>query len=319
MPFEFNLKSYKNLITPYEETRAGFISLALEKSKEATPFIEQAKALKSMASSANKPEKLLQITEIQNSLLTAAGISDKARKYLSNDNKEKAIANLIANFLKPAGKLFVDELVYRFLLTRGDSLGGKIRNIAGKIGERKFTRILISTLSVRGITFLYLDSEKKKWLLQNLKPDIEKRIKGLHWSYGENKRTIIYNINVPIVNKNVDLCLFNCLPEELNLNANIDSVHRKPKKYLALGELKGGIDPAGADEHWKTARSALERIKTSFSKESCSPSTFFIGAAIESEMAKEIYQQIDNHKLKNAANLTIEEQVVALCNWLIEI
>ena len=30
-----------------------------------------------------------------------------------------------------------------------------------------------------------------------------------------------------------------------------------PKHYLACGELKGGIDPAGADEHWKTAGKAL--------------------------------------------------------------
>ncbi len=29
------------------------------------------------------------------------------------------------------------------------------------------------------------------------------------------------------------------------------------EKTLMLGELKGGIDPAGADEHWKTANTVL--------------------------------------------------------------
>ncbi len=30
MPFKNHLESYEDLITPYEETRAGFIALALE-------------------------------------------------------------------------------------------------------------------------------------------------------------------------------------------------------------------------------------------------------------------------------------------------
>jgi type II restriction enzyme len=39
--------------------------------------------------------------------------------------------------------------------------------------------------------------------------------------------------------------------------------------------LKGGIDPAGADEHWKTAGSALLRIKRAFQAEGLAPATFF--------------------------------------------
>ena len=39
MPYTNHLSSYKSLITAYEDIRAGFISLALEKNKEATPFI----------------------------------------------------------------------------------------------------------------------------------------------------------------------------------------------------------------------------------------------------------------------------------------
>jgi len=46
---------------------------------------------------------------------------------------------------------------------------------------------------------------------------------------------------------------------------------------------------------------------------------FFIGAAIENAMAEEIYQQLNNNTLSNGANLTNEEQVVSLCDWLIKI
>ena len=124
---------------------------------------------------------------------------------------------------------------------------------------------------------------------------------------------------MPIVKKNVDLCLFHCSPCEMKFGKNANSVHYKPEQYVALGELKGGIDPAGADEHWKTANSALERIRIAFSAKKCYPDTFFIGAAIAKAMASEMYQQLETHALTNAANLTNETQVVSLCKWLINI
>jgi type II restriction enzyme len=57
----------------------------------------------------------------------------------------------------------------------------------------------------------------------------------------------------------VDLSLFSCSAK--NLTREIIKI---PSAYIALGELKGGIDPAGADEHWKTARTALNRIHEAF-------------------------------------------------------
>ena len=319
MPFNNHLKSYADLVTPYEETRSGFIALALEKNRTATPFVEQAKALKVLASRAKTPKELLKISEIQDSLLTAAGVSDKAKTHLQEGDKQEATKGLIENFLEPAGKSFVDELVYRFLLTRGDSLGGRMRNLGGKLGEWRFTRILMSTCAVSSIDLEYLDSEGKNWRSLSTELEIERRIKGLHWvSYG-NERTLIYNLTVPTVEKNVDFCLFDCSPDKIIFGRNRDSAHHKPEKYLALGELKGGIDPAGADEHWKTANSALDRIRTAFLDKNCRPRTFFIGAAIETAMAKEIYQQLEDRTLSNGANLTNEDQVVSLCDWLIKI
>jgi len=319
MPFNNHLKSYKSLITPYEEIRAGFIYLALEKNRKATPFVEEAKALKVYAVRAKTPKDLLTISAIQNSLLTASGISDKAKKHLQDSDKNNAILGLIENFLEPSGKSFVDELVYRFLLTRGDSLGGSMRNLAGALGEWRFTRILISTFSVRGIVFKYLDLKSKKWMESHYESDLEKQVKGLCWVSDGKKRTLIFNLTVPIVRKNVDLCVFDCSPKEIIFGQNKDSAHHKPGKYLALGELKGGIDPAGADEHWKTANSALERIRMAFAGKDCHPLTFFIGAAIENAMAEEIYQQLNNHTLSNGANLTNNDQVVSLCDWLIKL
>jgi hypothetical protein len=85
---------------------------------------------------------------------------------------------------------------------------------------------------------------------------------------------------------------------------------------IALGELKGGIDPAGADEHWKTAQAALNRIRQAFADVGYSPLTFFVGAAIERRMAGEIWDQLESGTLSNAANLNEENQVAAISRWL---
>lgn len=316
--YKDHLTSSDSLVTPYEETRAGFIALALEKNRKATPFVEEAKSLKVLASKAPNPQSLLKIDEIRASILTAAGISDKATNHLSDNDKTEAIKGLIKNFLEPSGKDFVDELVYRFLLTRGDSLGGSLRNLAGSLGERKFTRALISTISIQDKKYKWLHSKSRKWI--NCSADdssIELHLKGLHWQTSNN-RTLIYNLTVPFIKKNVDLCLLDCTPDEITFG-NKKSCHYLLEKYIALGELKGGIDPAGADEHWKTANSALERIRAGFHKKKLKPRTFFIGAAIEKAMAQEIFKQLQNGVLSNAANLTNDKQLVSICKWLLQL
>lgn len=318
-PYKNHLNSYESLITPYEEIRAGFISIALEKNRYATPFVEEAKVLRVIASKVKKPGDLLDISHIHNSLLTAAGVSDKARKYLEKKDRKVAIKKLIENFLNPSGNSFVDELVYRFLLTKGGSLGGIIRNLAGKIGEWRFTRIFISTLSINEKNFRYIKSKDSEWLKPKSKVGLERNIKGLTWKTNKKDRILIYNLNVPNIKKNVDLCLLDSSPKKLHFNKSKQSAHNNLDKYLALGELKGGIDPAGADEHWKTANSSLGRVRNAFSQQKLTPDTFFIGAAIELAMSKEIYHQLEEGILQNSANLTNERQVISLCNWLINL
>ena len=76
--FQQHLKSSLDLETTYEAIRAGFVALALEKNRRATPYVAQARALKSAAAQAKTPSDLMRIEEIQPGLLTAAGVSDKA-------------------------------------------------------------------------------------------------------------------------------------------------------------------------------------------------------------------------------------------------
>ena len=311
-PYLQHLKSSKSLETTYEAIRAGFVALALEKNRRATPFVAQARALKTAASKAKSPASLLRIPEIQPALLTAAGVSDKAINHLQGSDKREAVEGLIKNFLEPAGANFVEELVFRFLLTRGDTLGGSMRNIGGFMAQKKLTRSIIAYLKLVGIQYQWLHSETSSWAeLPQEDADIELLLRGLSWNKGKGPRTLLYNVTVPFFKNNVDLSLFNCAAKDLTRE-----IVKTPSAYIALGELKGGIDPAGADEHWKTARTSLDRIYEAFAKQKLKPHTFFIGAAIEAKMAKEIWKMLKQGNLENAANLTNEDQITSLTSWL---
>jgi Restriction endonuclease BsobI len=310
-----HLRSKADLETTYEAVRAGFVALALEKNRRATPYVAEARALKAAVLNVKTPTDLLSIGEIQRGLLTAAGVSDKAAGHLQAAGRREAVEGLIKNFLDPAGVNFVEELVFRFLLTRGDTLGGSMRNVGGFMAQKKLTRAVIACLTVAGRRCQWLHSETGTWaVLPESDADVEMSLRGLSWQMPKGPRTLLYNLKVPFVGNNVDLCLFNLAAMELRS----ESIGQR-RAYVALGELKGGIDPAGADEHWKTARTALARIAKAFSRVRPKPQSFFVGAAIESKMADEIWDMLRRGVLSNAANLTDEAQITAISRWLCEL
>ena len=96
-PYYQHLTCGDDLITPYEATRAGFVALALEKNRRATPFIEQARALKVAASKANKPLQLLKIKDIKPALLIASGVSDKASRHICQKIRRRLSKVLFRN------------------------------------------------------------------------------------------------------------------------------------------------------------------------------------------------------------------------------
>jgi hypothetical protein len=310
-----HLQTSDDLVTTYEATHAGFVALALEKNRRATPYVAEARALQEAASQAHKPADLLTTPNIETGLLTAAGLSNKALTHLQPEDKTEAIKELIRNFLEPAGAKFIEELIFRFLLTRGDTLGGSMRNIGGVLAQRKLTRAILSSLAIAGVKYTWQHVKTRTWVnMTNNDSEIELFVRGIHWRNKRGPRTLLYNLTVPLVHNNVDLCLFNLTPEETQ-----KSGYALPETYLVLGELKGGIDPAGADEHWKTARTALERIRQSFHTAGYSPYTFFIGAAVERKMASELWNELKSGILTNAANLNQENQIASISNWLCSI
>lgn len=308
------LKSYKDLLTSREQTRAGFIAFALEKNRKASPYIQEAKTFRVIAMRAKSADDLLTIPEIRNAMLTASGLSDKAMQYFTEDDKDKAIQELIDKFLKPAGKNFAEEAVYRFLLIRGDSLGGSMRNLIGSFAQQRVVRNFIATFSVMGIPFRYYDGSK--WHDGTAKQGVEENVKALSWKHRNGYRVLGLNLKIKSVDKNVDICLFDETEDEFKRKI----YNSNNAQAIMFGELKGGIDPAGADEHWKTGNTALERIRSSFAAVGRKDiKTAFIAAAIEDSMGQEIYKQLKNDKLSFAANINVDEQLVSFCEWTIKL
>lgn len=313
------INSLEDLITTHEETRAGFLAIALEKNRVGDPYVKQALAFKAMVSHTKGPDDYLTMPSIRPFLLTAAGLSEKSLQHLNNEDHTLVIKELIDKFLKPAGSAYIDETIYRFLLTKGDAVGGTMRNRIGAMGQEKLIRCILSCMNVRGITYEWVDENNGtfRWLAKrNDDTGVEKTLKALYWTNSHGSRVLGFNMTNSIVKKNIDICLYNA-DKTYYEQGKIAKNH--PESAIMLGELKGGIDPAGADEHWKTANTALDRIRTSYATKGLQIQTSFVGAAIERAMAGEIYSQLRSGIMTNGANLTNTNQLVEYCNWLLDI
>jgi type II restriction enzyme len=265
-------------------------AVALEQKRLSKPLQDQASILRAWASQAATPADLVNIAEIQPALLMAAGVSDKAIKYMLPQAKGEVIKGIIANYLEPARDDFVEELVYRFLITRSDTLGGAMRNVAAALAQREFSRAIMAALAIRRIPYYWRHSSLKSWAAGTAdNADVEIHVNALSWTRHGQSRTMIYNFTPSMVKKNVDLCLLNCKHEDLKASV---------------------ADPA---------RTALLRIREAFSSHGVAPGSFFVGAAIVKGMAEEIWAQLENGTLTNAANLTNANQVASLCQWLVSL
>ena len=287
------IRNSNDLVTSRDATRSGFLEQALRKTEKAAPYIAQAHRLLDKLKQANEPSDLIGMDDIKDELIAAAGFSDKATGYFSAQEIEDSLLTVLGVIEKESSNKWREEILYRFLLTRGDSLGGAMRNITGAFAQVKFTQAVLAVLDTKAIT------PKVKTSSSN--PD---KIQRIEWP----NRVCLFDKTPKFIGKNIDVILLS------GHSTGKDALSVK-ENYLACGELKGGIDPAGADEHWKTAGSALERIRQSFPD--TPPKLFFAGAAIEEAMAREIFAQLRSGQLTHAANLTVPAQLSDLASWLV--
>jgi len=188
------LKDASDLVTAREATRAGFIEVVIEKNRRATPHLDVARALRSLVLEKCKaPGDLLTLDEGEKALIVAAGVSDKAASHLATEDRREAVRVLVAEFLEPQGEQWVDEIIYRFLLRRGDTLGGEMRNVIGALGQRKLARALMAELRLSELPYHWQHAKLKKWSVgETQSAGIENELNGLFWKRNDAPRTLLF-------------------------------------------------------------------------------------------------------------------------------
>lgn len=301
-----HIKSADDLRTPYEQTQAGFLAQAIAKAEKAEPYIKAAMRLRTALKKVKSIQSLAANELLEDDLFAAAGFSDKSCNHLDRDKRKKVLAAILTKLAETSPDLWRDELVYRFLLTRGDSLGGSMRNWIGAEASRNLAAAVEEALKRKGLAYVE-DPSQREGLTYSVSKTAKGKVTAIEWP--DRALLVDRKSQLPELGNNIDMHLLNTN----GTNLKPVELTKEHKRYLALGELKGGIDPAGADEHWKTGNTAIGRIRASFSKAGAKVRLFLVAAAIEKAMADEIYKLWQNGELDYAANLTIPQQMGEVC------
>ena len=224
------------------------------------------------------------------------------------------------------------EMVFANL---GENIGGSWRNEVGRLAYAEVIGSLVRHLHGKGclaaitydlkgpLTGEAEEDEDRTISKDNLLADSQDLLAHLE--------TIEAN---RVVYKRVALCNGN----DLLLNRQIEWIDREGQSHkigpdLSAfltdntltwgGELKGGADPAGSDEHWKTATRAFDRILDASEKTGRpKPKLSFIATILVDRVAREAALWIREGKLTSVYNLTqiaeSEEKRTAFLNDLAE-
>ena len=304
------ITSPESLVTSKEQTENAFINVVKEKQKNLDNVCIEVKKVRCALDKIKTVNELKKCKELRQVILMAAGLSEKAINLLSTDSKDKIFNDFIATLSESE---FREEILNRYLIVKGDSFGGSIRNKIGIRGEILLVFSVLKVLKEKSIDFDILEKKSKGWT-KNTYSNIE-NIVAIHWEVENQHRLLLLRRTIPLISKNVDICLCNSSISEYETANILEDID----KMLMLGEIKSGAAPAGADEHWKTANTALNRIREGYQKHKKCPKTSFLANSITLHMAKEIYSQLNSGVLSNAANLNNQNQLKEYCNWLISL
>ena len=117
-----HIKNSTDLETPHESICQGFLQQASAKVEKAEPYIQEAKKLAEGLEYAKNVEEILEIPTLRDSLLTAVGFSEKALNILSEHELSSVLKKVLSKIFRGDDSDFRTQIVYRYLLTKGDSL-----------------------------------------------------------------------------------------------------------------------------------------------------------------------------------------------------
>ena len=277
-----------DLVTTKDARLAGFVSQSEEKIAKSRSYkLAIDRALLKLRPGITLDD-IFSDKDLKNYFLGASCLSAKSLMHFS-EIEQKNLVSEVVDLSRISDSKYRDELTSRCYLTAGDSLGGSMRNYVGQSAQKKFTDAVIAGIKANGDSSL-------------LETNSSGKITAIEWA----SYRMIFDKKPKFINKSIDFVV--------HLKS---TTIEDPLGYRSCGELKGGIDPAGADEHWKTAKSALDRIRTVFvDKGLTPPGLYFVAGAIETSMSEEIYSHLQSGYLTATANLNNKAQLSELVNLL---
>jgi hypothetical protein len=257
------------------------------------------------------------------------GVELETEKFeeLGEKPSEEIAQKLAAYFNQITSKLVLEGGVspYRHIVMMaanwGDSLGGTSRNEVGRIAmmrvmnplirhlysQKKLSRILYS---LKGQIVANDDDEVLEddgaVDRKNLEISSETDINVLLEDF-ETYRVAYHEIETTNGSKlllNRQLKWKDDVGKEHKVGPDLHSFVGEIDMYWAA-ELKGGADPAGSDEHWKTATKALDRIiSAAEATNKQKPMLSFIATILVERVARDAQSWIEQGKLTSVYNLT---------------
>lgn len=201
------------------------------------------------------------------------------------------------------------------LANLGDSLGGTSRNEIGRIASTEVVGYIIKHLHPKNrlTKIVYRikgivgddDPDIGKELLVDVLEDTDinallKDLEGKRVKYRELHFSNGYSL---LLDRQIKW--YSGDEQEYKIGPDFHSTNDQSNSMLWMAELKGGADPAGSDEHWKTATQALVRVIDASERTGRKrPFISFIAAILVERVAVEAQQWIDDGELTSVYNLT---------------
>jgi hypothetical protein len=226
--------------------------------------------------------------------------------------------NRIVSELVKAGGVTPQRHIQMAMANLGDSLGGVARNEVGRLASAQVIRMLalhlhrkwrlasiVYRLKGRVVTNDEEDDEasgQEHTLTVSPEMDLETILDRLEGQRVKYRELVLRNGNRLLLDRQLEWQSF----DGRNYRIGPDLHSQSPAvDMLWAGEIKGGADPAGSDEHWKTATQALSRISEACDKTGRpKPDLSFMATIIVERVAKEAQTWIDDSRLTSVYNLT---------------
>lgn len=272
----------------------------------------------------NEPELIFyyrNVAMLSNKVMNDIGLNTERFEEGRDAPSEEKADDLATYFNEIISDLVLENVLskYRHIVMMisnlGDALGGSSRNEVGRIAMVRIINPIIRHLHDMGLLTKIeyrlkgkISSKgssgetSRQWIDISSQTDIEKLLA----TFKEN-RVWYYTL----VTENGSVLKLN---RQLAWSDNMGNQYKMgPDAYSEVGEvdmfwaaeLKGGADPAGSDEHWKTATQALDRIlKAAEETGRPKPKLSFIATIIVERVAEEAREWIDQGKLSSVYNLT---------------